>query len=55
VLSSIRKQMLSCVWHGVYSALTFISPTLKVSPFFGVWVTLWQSLPPMMGLPLNSG
>lgn len=54
VESSIKKQMLSCVWHGVYNALTVMSPILRVSPFLGVFVTLWQSLPPMMGLPLNS-
>ena len=54
VLSSMNQQMLSCVWHGVYRALTAISPILKPSPFFGVRVTPSQSLPPMIGFPLNS-
>lgn len=55
VLSSINQHMLSCVWHGVYRALTAISPILKPSPFFGVCVTPSQSLPPITDLPLNSG
>ena len=48
--SSNKKQMLSCVWHGVCNAFTrMLLPTLKVSPFAGVLVTLSQSRPPMIG------
>ena len=43
--------MLSCVWQGVCSALTLIlSPIVKVSPCLGVFETLSQSLPPMIGM-----
>jgi len=51
VESSINQHMLSCVWQGVYNALTAISPILKPSPFFGVFVTSSQSLPPIIGFP----
>jgi hypothetical protein len=44
----MKKQMLSWVWHGVWSALTAMLPMLKVSPCFGVLVTFLQSLPPMI-------
>ena len=54
VLSSINQHMLSWVWHGVYNPLITMSPILKLSPFFGVFVTASQSLPPIIGFPLNS-
>lgn len=42
--------MLSCVWHGVCNAVTFMaSPTEKVDLCAGVLVTLSQFLPPNMG------
>ncbi len=55
VESSINQQILSCVWHGVYNALTETSPNLKVSPSFGVLVTASQSLPPIIDFTFNSG
>lgn len=46
--------MLSCVWHGVCTAVTEMSPILNVSPCFGVLVTPSQSLPPMMARSVSS-
>src|SRR5271170_680260 len=48
--SSMNQQMLSCVWHGVCSAVTSMSaPILNWAPSAGVRVTPSHSLPPMMG------
>lgn len=47
--SRMSQQMLSCVWHGVCSAVTSMSPILSLWPCAGVTVTPLQSLPPQMG------
>jgi hypothetical protein len=44
------QQMLSCVWHGVWRAVTVMCfPSVKVLLCDGVLVTCGQSVPPWLG------
>lgn len=46
--SSMNQQIESCVWQGVCRAVTLMfCPILKLSSCPGVFVTAWQSLPPI--------
>lgn len=46
--SCMNQHTLSCVWQGVWRALTAMLPMLKLSPWAGVLFTFSQSLPPMI-------
>lgn len=47
--SCMNQQMLSCVWHGVCSAVTSMAPILSFSSCPGVRVTPSHFVPPQMG------